>query len=135
MKIEIKKTKKPVKYSYAIKFLEKRLVEINNNEAGELIWILSHPSTYTAGSRYNKEEILDKSIKIVKTNRGGKITWHGPGQMICYFVINLNKRKKDIRKLLKIIENTLIKSFKQYKIKSFNDPKNIGIWVKHKKKK
>ena len=134
MKIEIKKSKKPIKYSYAINFLEKRLVEINKNTTNELIWLLSHPSTYTAGTRYNKKEILDKKIKIIKTNRGGKITWHGPGQIVCYFVINLNKREKDIRKFLKLIEKTIIQTLKAYKIKSFSDRKNIGIWVKHENK-
>ena len=134
MKIEIKRSKKPIKYRYAINFLEKRLVEINNNTTNELIWLLSHPSTYTAGTRYNKKEILDKKIKIIKTNRGGKITWHGPGQIVCYFVINLNKREKDIRKFLKAIEKTIIQTLKVYKIKSFSDRKNIGIWVKHENK-
>ncbi len=135
MKIEIKRSKKPVKYTYAINFLEKKLLKVSNNKSDELIWLLKHPSTYTAGTSYNKSEILDKSIKIIKTNRGGKITWHGPGQLICYLVINLNKRKKDIRKFLSIIEQSIIQSLYEYKIKSFSDPKNIGIWVKHNKKK
>ena len=134
MKIEIKKSRNPIKYTYAINFLEKRLVEVNNNKANELVWLLSHPSIYTAGSRYSKNDIVDKSIQIIKTNRGGKITWHGPGQIICYFIINLTKRKKDIRKFLNIIEKTLIQTLKEYNIKSFSDPKNIGIWVKHNKK-
>jgi len=134
MIIEIKKSKKPIKYGFAINFLEKRLVEINNNKAKELVWFLKHPSIFTAGTSYNKNEIIDKSIKIIKTNRGGKITWHGPGQIICYLVINLNKRKKDIRKFLNIIEKTLIQTLNEYKIISFSDPKNIGIWVKHNKK-
>jgi len=134
MKIEIKKSRNPIKYTYAINFLEKRLVEVNNNKANELVWLLSHPSIYTAGSRYSKNDIVDKSIQIIKTNRGGKITWHGPGQIICYFIINLTKRKKDIRKFLNIIEKTLIQTLKEYNIKSFSDPKNIGIWVKHNNK-
>ena len=134
MKIEIKRSKKPVKYTYAINFLEKRLLKISNDNSDELIWLLKHPSTYTAGTSYNKSEILDKSIKIIKTNRGGKITWHGPGQLVCYLVINLNKRKKDIRKFLNIIEQSIIESLSEYKIKSFSDPKNIGIWVKHNNK-
>jgi len=93
MKIEIKKSTKPVEYIEAIDFLEKRLVQINQKKATDLIWILEHPSIYTAGTSYNENEILDKSINVVKTNRGGKITYHGPGQTICYFVIDLNKRK------------------------------------------
>ena len=105
MSIEIKRSIKPVNYLDAIKFLEDRVIKINNNHANELIWILEHPSIYTGGTSYKKDEILDKSVNIYKTSRGGKITWHGPGQMICYFVINLNHRKKDIRRFINIIEN------------------------------
>ena len=134
MEIEIKKSTKPVEYSDAIDFLEKRLLKINANKTDELIWILEHPQIYTAGTNFNKNEILDKSIKLVKTNRGGKITYHGPGQIICYFVIDLNKRKKDIRKFIRVVENSIIETLKEYKINSFNDRKNIGIWVNHNKK-
>ena len=130
MSIEIKRSIKPVNYLDAIKFLEDRVVEINNNQANELIWILEHPSTFTAGPSSNKRDILDKSIKIIKTSRGGKITWHGPGQLICYLVINLNNRKKDIRKFVNIIENSIIYSLRSFGIDSFSDRKNIGIWSK-----
>ena len=134
MKIEIKKSTKPVEYKEAIDFLEKRLVQINQKKETELIWILEHPSIYTAGTSYNENEILDKSINVIKTNRGGKITYHGPGQTICYFVIDLNKRKKDIRKFTTTIENIIIQTLKEYQINSFNDRDNIGIWVNHKNK-
>ena len=76
---------------------------------------------------------MDKTISITKTNRGGKITLHNPGQQIVYFVLNLNKRKKDIRNLVRQIENTIINFLKNYKIESYADKKNIGIWVKRKK--
>ena len=131
MKIEIKKSIKPVDYSDAIDFLEKRKTDILQNKESELIWVLEHNEIYTAGTSFKESEILDKSIDIVKTNRGGKITYHGPGQIICYFVIDLNKRKKDIRNLIRILENTIIDTLSDYKIKSFNDVNNIGIWVKH----
>ena len=130
MSIEIKKSIKPVNYLDAIKFLEDRVVKINKNQADELIWILEHPSTFTAGASSNKSDILDKTINIIKTSRGGKITWHGPGQLICYLVINLNNRKKDIRNFLNIIENSIIVSLKSFGINSFSDRKNIGIWSK-----
>jgi len=135
MKIEIKKSTKPVEYKEAINFLEKRLVQINQKKETELIWILEHPSIYTAGTSYNENEILDKSINVIKTNRGGKITYHGPGQSICYFVIDLNKRKKDIRKFTTTIEKIIIQTLKEYQINAFNDRDNIGIWVNHKNKK
>ena len=130
MSIEIKKSIKPVNYFDAIDLLEKRVTKININDANELIWILEHPSIFTAGTSFNENDILDKSIKVVKTSRGGKITWHGPGQLVCYFVINLNNRKKDIRKFLNIIENSIITSLKKFGISSYSDRKNIGIWTK-----
>ena len=130
MNIEIKKSVKPIEYTKAIKYLENRVVEVNNNKSKELIWFLEHPSVYTAGSSYNKSEILDSSINLIKTKRGGKITWHGPGQLVCYFVLNLNNRKRDIRKFISIIENSIIKTLKEYDIESQSDRENIGIWVK-----
>jgi len=129
MNIEIKKSIKPVKYDVAIEFLEERLRDINNNKKSDLIWILEHEEIYTAGTSYKEEEILNKDIKLIKTNRGGKITYHGPGQLICYFVIDLKKRKKDIRKLITLIEKTIIESLSEFNIKSSGDPKNIGIWI------
>jgi len=132
MNIEIKKSIKPIKYDEAIKFLEQRLIDINSDKKGDLIWILEHEEVYTAGTSYKEEEILNKNINLIKTNRGGKITYHGPGQLICYFVINLKKRDKNIRKFITLIEKTIIESLFEYNIKSFGDPKNIGIWINDK---
>ncbi len=132
MIIEIKKSIKPVNYGYAIKFMENRLQQIDAGNAKELIWILNHSEIYTAGKSYKENEILDKSIKIIKTNRGGKITYHGPGQLICYFVIDLKKRKKDIRKFISIIEKTIIQTLNSFDVKTFADKKNIGIWHNNK---
>mgnify|MGYP001333382443 FL=1 len=132
MNIEIKKSIKPVKYDVAIKLLEERLLDIHNNKRGDLIWILEHEEIYTAGTSYKEDEILNKSIELIKTNRGGKITYHGPGQLICYFVIDLKQRKKDIRKFITLIEKTIIESLTEFNIKSFGDRKNIGIWVNDK---
>ena len=134
MNIDIKISVKPVNYTDAINFLEKRVISVKQNEKNELIWILQHPSIFTVGKRYNENEILDKKIKLIKTARGGKITWHGPGQLICYFVINLNNRGKDIKKFIKIIEETVILTLKKYKINSFSDRRNIGIWTYDNKK-
>jgi lipoyl(octanoyl) transferase len=132
MNIEIKKSIKPIKYDLAIKFLEQRLTDINNNKKNDLIWILEHEEIYTAGTNYKEKEILNKDINLIKTNRGGKITYHGPGQLICYFAINLKKREKNIRKFITLIEKTIIESLSEYNIKSFGDPKNIGIWINDK---
>ncbi|RZO51078.1 MAG: lipoyl(octanoyl) transferase LipB [Candidatus Pelagibacterales bacterium] len=130
MNIEIKISKKPIEYDKAIKYLEARLNKIKEGKAKELIWILEHNDIYTAGSSYKDDEILDKKIKLIKTNRGGKITWHGPGQIIFYFLIDLTKRNKDIRNFLTVIESSIIKSLKEYNLSTFSDRKNIGIWIK-----
>ena len=134
MDIEIKKSTKPVNYSDAMKELEARLKLVSENEGKELIWILEHEPVFTAGSSFSENDILDKSINFKKTNRGGKITYHGPGQLIFYFVIDLRNKKKDIRKFISIIENTVIDTLKQFKIKSHADRKNIGIWINNKGK-
>ena len=128
MNIEIKKSKKPIKYKDAIEFMEQRLLEVNKKKSKQLIWILEHEDLYTAGTSFNENEIIDKSVKIVKTNRGGKITYHGPGQLICYFVIDLKERKKDIRKFISIIEKSIIDTLKLFNIDTFADKDNIGIW-------
>ena len=128
MSIEIKKSQKPVKYEDAIRFMEKRLSEIDKKNSNDLIWILEHKELYTAGTSSSENDILDKSIKIIKTNRGGKITYHGPGQLICYFVIDLKKDKKDIRKFITVLEKTIINTLKFYGIETFADKENIGIW-------
>ena len=133
MNMEIKISKELIPYKYAIKCLKKRVDSVKAGKNNELLWILEHPTTFTAGIRSEKKEILDKKIKIIKTNRGGKITFHNPGQKIIYFVLDLNKRKKDIRLLVKKIEKSIIQFLKLYKIRSKSDRKNIGIWVNKKK--
>ena len=133
MSIEVKISKRRISYKIAMKFLLKRVEEVKVNKGKELLWILEHPVTYTAGIRFNDDEIVDEKITIIHTNRGGKITLHNPGQKIIYFVLNLNKRKKDIRKLINAIEKSIIQFLQIYKIKGKKDKKNIGIWVNKKK--
>ena len=133
MSIEIKISKKRIPYEKAMLFLKKRVEDVKNRYKNEIIWILEHPKTYTGGVSFKQSEIIDKKIIIKKTNRGGKITLHNPGQKIIYFVLDLNLRKKDIRKLINVIEQSIIEFLGIFKIKATKDKKNIGIWVKDKK--
>ena len=133
MSIEVKISRNKVPYKKSMFILEKRVEDVQKGLKKEFLWILEHPTTYTGGIRSSDNEILDKKIKIIKTNRGGKITLHNPGQKIIYFVINLNKRKKDIRLFIKTIEKSIIELLKIYKINANADRNNIGIWVKSKK--
>jgi len=133
MNIELKNSEKPVDYIESIRILEERVNDVLSGKKGELLWILEHKTVYTAGTSFLKEELLNKNISIIKTNRGGKLTVHSPGQKIIYFVLDLNKRKKDIRNLVNKIENCIINILDEYRIKSYSDNENIGIWVNNKK--
>ena len=124
--MEVKKSLKPVNYIDAMNFLESRTIDVYNGKKEELLWILEHNSIYTAGTSAKDNEIIDKKIKVTKTNRGGKITYHGPGQKVIYFVLNLNKREKDIRKLVNKIEICIINILMNYKVISKADKKNIA---------
>ncbi len=133
MHMEIKISKRPIPYITAINYLEKRVKNIKSGKGKDLLWVLEHPTTYTSGIRSEKDEIIDKKIKIISTKRGGKITLHNPGQKIIYLAIDLNNKKKDIRKFINMIEKSIIQFLKIYNIKGISDKKNIGIWVKGKK--
>ena len=132
MNIEVKNSVKPVDYSESMEILEKRVKEVLLGKKDELLWILEHNTVYTAGTSSENKDLIDKNLKVIKTNRGGKYTIHSPGQKVIYFVLNLNKREKNIRKLVKMIESCVIETLKEYKIEAFSDRKNIGIWVKNK---
>jgi len=133
MNIEVKRSTKPIDYLESIKILEKRVHDVFLGKKDEFLWVLEHNSVYTAGTSANKKDLLDKNLPVIKTNRGGKYTLHSPGQKVVYFVLNLNKRERDIRKLISKIENCIIQTLKEYKIESYNDSKNIGIWVNKQK--
>ena len=133
MTLEVKISKKLIPYKSAYKFLKKRVDSLKKQKGKDLLWILEHPLTFTGGIRSEKNEILDKRIKIIETNRGGKITLHNPGQKIVYFVLNLNNKKKDVKNLVKNVETSIVEFLKIYKIKSYTDKENVGVWVKGKK--
>ena len=129
-KIDIKTSNHNIEYFDALNFMEKKVDKILDNKENEMLWFLNHHHIYTCGTSANRNEILSKTnIPILQTNRGGKTTYHGPGQRIVYFMINLNKRKKDIRKFVNIIENSVISLLKEFGIEATTFPERIGIWV------
>ena len=133
MNIQVKNSIKPIDYIKSMKILEQRVNDVFLGKKDEFLWIIEHNSVYTGGTSSKETDLLNKNINIIKTNRGGKYTYHGPGQKVVYFVLNLNKREKDIRKLIHKIESCIIEILKEYNIKSHADNKNIGIWVGEKK--
>ena len=133
MNIEVKYSENSIDYLQSMSILEQRVKDVLLGKKKELLWIIEHNHVYTAGTNSKKEDLLDNSIQLIKTNRGGKYTYHGPGQKVVYFVLNLNKRGKDIKELIRKIENCIIKILDEYNIKSYADKKDIGIWVGDKK--
>ena len=129
MGIEVKNSVKAVDYTKSMQILEQRVQNILSGKKDEFLWVIEHTPVYTAGTSSTNTDLLDKRVNLIKTNRGGKLTCHGPGQKVVYFVLNLNKREKDIRKLINKIENCIMDILSEYKIKSYTDSKNIGIWV------
>ena len=129
MYIEVKNSIKPVDYLDTMKVLEKRVNDDFLGKKDELLWIMEHKTVYTGGTSYNENDLIDKKTNVIKTNRGGKITLHSPGQKIIYFVLNLNRRKKDIRDLINKIEKCIIEVLYEYKVEAYPDKKNIGIWI------
>ena len=128
--IQIDHSTNVVDYRGSIQFMEKRVLDISLKKEKELIWFLNHSHIYTMGTSGTKKEIRSKiNIPFLKTNRGGKVTYHGPGQRIVYFLIDLKNRRKDIRKFVNLIENSAIKVLKEFEIESRTYSDRIGIWV------
>ena len=128
--IEIKKSIELIDYESAFEFMKYRVNSIKNNKQNELLWFLNHDHIYTQGTSAEPNEIINPNkIKLIKTNRGGKTTYHGPGQRIVYFIINLNNRKRDVRRFISIIEKSLIKFLSNYNIEARSFKDRVGIWV------
>ena len=128
--IEIKISNKEINYKEAVLFMESKVRDISENHSKELLWFLSHNHIFTQGTSASDDEILNSDvIEVLKTNRGGKTTYHGPGQRIVYFMLNLNNKKKDIRKFISVIENSVIDFLKNYNVEARAFEDRVGIWV------
>ena len=132
--IEIKQLKGLKKYQEVIKLMNKHIQKMSENVKEEEIWFLEHQNIFTSGSSTPKEFKIDEinKIPVIKVNRGGKITFHGPGQLVIYPLINLKKRKKNIIDYINLLENICIKAFKKSEIKLYRKKeKNRGLWVEN----
>lgn len=128
--IEIKISNEEINYKEAVLFMESKVRDISENHSKELLWFLNHNHIFTQGTSASDDEILNSDvIEVLKTNRGGKTTYHGPGQRIVYFMLNLNNKKKDIRKFISVIENSVIDFLKNYNVEARAFKDRVGIWV------
>ena len=133
--VEFKLSKDLVEYDSAIEYMNTHINKMKKNNAKELIWFLEHPSIYTSGRGNPVNQNYINKIPIYNSGRGGKITWHGPGQRIIYFIIDLKKRGLDIRRFVSNIEKFIIESLLELDIKAYKKNNIVGIWTLDKEKK
>ena len=127
--IEWRVSREPVPYPEAVAEMEARAAAIAAGEARELIWLLEHPPIYTAGTSADPTELIDPRFPVFKTGRGGKYTYHGPGQRIGYVLLDLGKRGRDVRCYVHALEGWVIAALSEIGIASHRAPGRIGIWT------
>lgn len=129
--MEFKTAPSPVDYPAAIAGMEARVAAIRAGEADDLVWLLEHPSLYTAGTSANAADLLDARFPVYETGRGGEYTYHGPGQRVAYAMFDLKKRQQepDIKKYICNLEEVVIRALAQFGITGERREGRVGIWV------
>ena len=120
----------PVAYDAALETMERRVAAIRAGDARELVWLLEHPPLYTAGTSARPEDLLDPDrFPVHRTGRGGQFTYHGPGQRICYVMLDLNRRGPDVRRYICDLEEWIIQTLDRFNVKGERRDGRVGIWV------
>jgi lipoyl(octanoyl) transferase len=119
----------PVPYAEALAEMEARAVAVAEGRARELVWLLEHPPVYTGGTSADPAELLDPRFPVVQTGRGGRYTYHGPGQRIGYVVLDLTKRGRDVRRFVHGLEGWVIDTLGDLGIAAFRAEGRVGIWT------
>lgn len=120
----------PVPYALALAEQEARAAAIRGGTADELIWLLEHPPVYTAGTSADPAEVLDPRFEVVETGRGGRHTYHGPGQRVTYVLLDLDRRGRDVRRFVHALEGWVIATLGTFGVESWAVPDRVGIWTR-----
>ena len=133
--IEFFNSSELVDYKKSIQLMEKRVENIKKKKQSELLWFLEHPSIYTAGTSSKDKDLLnDNLFPVIKTNRGGQFTYHGPGQRIAYIMLNVRDREYNVKSFIRLLEQWIMNSLHDMGIKSFLIKDKVGIWVRNEEK-
>src|SRR3984885_15091136 len=116
-------------YPEAVDCMEQRAVAIAEGRAPELVWLVEHPPIYTAGTSAKDSDLIDARFPVFKTGRGGQFTYHGPGQRVGYVMLDLKRRKADVRAYVRDLEEWLIRTLAQFNVKGERREGRVGIWV------
>ena len=119
----------PVPYPEALAAMEARASAVAAGEARELVWLLQHPPVYTAGTSADPAELIDPRFPVVSAGRGGRYTYHGPGQRVCYLMLDLNRRGRDVRCYVHALEGWAIAALAMLGVSAFRAPGRVGIWT------
>ncbi len=128
--IELRIETQPVPYRTALEEMTQRNAAIAEGSASELIWLLEHPPVYTAGTSAAEDELLDPRFEVVKAGRGGRYTYHGPGQRVGYVLLDLGKRARDVRGYVHALEGWVIRTLAGFGVEAFRSDGRIGIWTR-----
>lgn len=128
--IELRVSGAPVPYRAALEEMAARNAAIAEGSARELIWLLEHPPVYTAGTSADRSELLDPRFEVVEAGRGGRYTYHGPGQRVGYVLLDLKRRARDVRGFVHALEGWVIATLADFGVDSWRAPGRIGIWTR-----
>ena len=120
----------PVPYREALAAQEARARAIREGTADELVWLLEHPPVYTAGTSASPTELIDPRFEVVQTGRGGRYTYHGPGQRVGYVLLDLAARGRDVRRFVHALEGWVIATLGDFGVAAWANPARIGIWTR-----
>jgi lipoyl(octanoyl) transferase len=118
-----------VNYEEAVTVMEDRVLQIHEGNAAELVWLLEHPPLYTAGTSADEADLLDARFPVYQSGRGGEYTYHGPGQRVGYFMLDLKKRGQDVRKFIFNLEQVIIDTLKAFDVTGERREGRVGVWV------
>jgi lipoyl(octanoyl) transferase len=119
----------PVGYDEAVALMEARAAAIAAGEADELVWLVEHPPLYTAGTSARPADLLDQRFPVFKTGRGGQFTYHGPGQRVAYAMLDLKRRRPDVRAYVAALEEWIIRTLDAFNVRGFRREDRVGVWV------
>ncbi len=125
-----KNAQRIIPYPDAVRFMENYIEQIQNGKAQEMVWVLEHPALYTAGTSAKQQDLISPDkFPVFKTGRGGQYTYHGPGQMVVYLMLDLKTRGRDVRAFVHALEQLIITTLADFGIKAVRREKRIGVWV------
>jgi lipoyl(octanoyl) transferase len=128
--VEWRISEAPVDYLEAVAAMEARAAAIAAGEAGELVWLLEHPPLYTSGTSGRPEDLLQARFPLFATGRGGQLTYHGPGQRVAYVMLDLKRRRPDVRAYVAALEEWIIRTLARFNVQGERREDRVGVWVR-----